>query len=138
MPRVTAPADDLPAHIGRYQVVKRLGEGATSDVFLAHDPFQGLDVAIKRMRDWAPPADAPSSDFSNRFFSAEAALAGRLHHPNVVAIVDAVAAEGTGEAPSLVMESVPGVTLTLFCRSDRLLPLDQIVELVLMLSISLG
>lgn len=129
MPRVTAPADDLPPHIGRYQVLRRLGEGATSDVFLARDPFQGIEVAIKRMRAWAPPADAPGSDFSSRFFSAEAALAGRLNHPNVVAILDAVAAEGTGEPPYLVMEYVPGLTLKHFCRSDRLLPLDQIVEL---------
>ena len=126
MPRVTALADDLPSHIGRYQVLKRLGEGATSDVFLARDPFQGQDVAIKRMRAWATPPDAPGSDFSNRFFSAEAALAGQLHHPNVVAILDAVAEES---APYLVMEYVPGVTLKHFCRSDRLLALDQIVEL---------
>jgi len=133
MPRVTAPADDLPAHIGRYEVLRRLGEGATSDVFLARDPFQGpgegREVAIKRMRAWATPADAPASDFSQRFFSAEAALAGQLHHPNVVAIVDAVANPHEGEAPYLVMEYVPGVTLKHFCRSDRLLPLDQIVEL---------
>ena len=126
MPRVSASADDLPSHIGRYQVLKRLGEGATSDVFLARDPFQNVDVAIKRMRAWAPPADAPSSDFSNRFFSAEAALAGQLHHPNVVAILDAVSEEAS---PYLVMEYVPGVTLKHFCRTDRLLALDQIVEL---------
>ncbi|NCT83230.1 MAG: protein kinase [Comamonadaceae bacterium] len=135
MPRVTASADDLPSHIGRYQVLRRLGEGATSDVFLARDPFQGMEVAIKRMRAWAPPADAPGSDFSSRFFSAEAALAGRLHHPNVVAILDAVAG---GEAPYLVMEYVPGVTLKHFCRSDRLLPLDQIVELGFKCAMALG
>lgn len=139
MPRVTAPADDLPAHIGRYQVLKRLGEGATSDVFLARDPFQGeggeREVAIKRMRAWAQPADAPAGDFSNRFFSAEAALAGRLHHPNVVAILDAVAEDS---APYLVMEYVPGVTLKHFCRSDRLLPLDQVVELGFKCAMALG
>ena len=105
MPRVSAPADDLPSHIGRYQVVRRLGEGATSDVFLARDPFQGTEVAIKRMRAWAPPPDAPGSDFSNRFFSAEAALAGRLHHPNVAAILDAVSEDS---APYLVMELLQG------------------------------
>ncbi|PTT88978.1 serine/threonine protein kinase [Pelomonas sp. HMWF004] len=134
---VTASVDDLPVHIGRYQVVRRLGEGATSDVFLAHDPFQNQDVAIKRMRAWAPPVDAPYSDFSNRFFSAEAALAGQLHHPNVVAIVDAVAEVET-EPPFLVMEYVPGVTLKHFCRSDRLLPLDQIVELAFKCAMALG
>ena len=135
MPRVTASADDLPAHIGRYQVLRRLGEGATSDVFLARDPFQDSEVAIKRMRAWAPPPDAPGSDFSNRFFSAEAALAGRLHHPNVVAILDAVAEDAS---PYLVMEYVPGVTLKHFCRSDRLLPLDQIVELAFKCAMALG
>ncbi|MDR7335152.1 serine/threonine-protein kinase [Roseateles asaccharophilus] len=136
---MTAPADDLPTHIGRYQVLKRLGEGATSDVFLARDPFQdqgdGREVAIKRMRAWAPPADAPSSDFSNRFFSAEAALAGRLHHPNVVAILDAVSEDAS---PYLVMEYVPGVTLKHFCRNDRLLPLEQIVELAFKCAMALG
>ena len=136
MPRVTAPADDLPSHIGRYQVLKRLGEGATSDVFLASDPFNDhKEVAIKRMRSWAPVPDAPSSDFSNRFFSAEAALAGQLHHPNVVAILDAVAEEA---APYLVMEYVPGVTLKHYCRSDRLLPLDQIVEVTFKCAMALG
>jgi hypothetical protein len=135
MTRVSAPADDLPSHIGRYQVLRRLGEGATSDVFLARDPFQGQDVAIKRMRTWAPAPDAPNSDFSNRFFSAEAALAGRLHHPNVVAILDAVAEDAS---PYLVMEYVPGVTLKHFCRSDRLLPLDQIVEMAFKCAMALG
>jgi serine/threonine protein kinase len=135
MPRVSVPADDLPSHIGRYQVLRRLGEGATSDVFLARDPFQQHDVAIKRMRAWAPPPDAPGSDFSNRFFSAEAALAGRLHHPNVVAILDAVAEDSS---PYLVMEYVPGVTLKHFCRSDRLLALDQIVELAFKCAMALG
>lgn len=135
MPCVTAIADDLPSHIGRYQVLKRLGEGATSDVFLARDPFQGQDVAIKRMRSWAPPADAPNSDFSHRFFIAEATLAGQLHHPNVVAILDAVSEDA---APYLVMEYVPGVTLKHFCRSDRLLALDQIVELGFKCAMALG
>jgi eukaryotic-like serine/threonine-protein kinase len=139
MPGVSAPADDLPSHIGRYQVLKRLGEGATSDVFLACDPFQAQgdhkEVAIKRMRTWAPLPDTPSSDFSNRFFSAEAALAGRLHHPNVVAILDAVA---EASSPYLVMEYVPGVTLKHFCRSDRLLPLDQIVEVAFKCAMALG
>jgi serine/threonine protein kinase len=117
-PRSTQPTTLFP-----YTTLFR---SATSDVFLASDPFQGVEVAIKRMRAWAPPPDAPASDFSNRFFSAEAALAGRLHHPNVAAILDAVSEES---APYLVMEYVPGVTLKHFCRADRLLPLDQIVEL---------
>ena len=113
----------LPARIGKYKVLRRLGEGATSDVFLATDEVGGSVVAIKRMRAWA---QAGPDDQSFRFYAAEAALAGALHHPNVVRILDAVP---DAEAPYLVMEYVPGVTLKHFCRNDRLLPLDQIVEL---------
>lgn len=117
---------DLPEQIGKYRVLRRLGEGATSDVFLAMDDFRGQEVAIKRMRSWASGPAAVEDTLSSRFFAAEAALAGRLTHPNVVQILDAVQ---DGSAPYLVMEYVHGVTLKHFCRSDRLLPLDQIVEL---------
>ncbi|MFY7867565.1 protein kinase domain-containing protein [Roseateles sp.] len=118
---------DLPAYIGKYKVLRRLGEGATSDVFLAADAFRQTEVAIKRMRSWATHSrSGQQSDFGSRFYAAEAALAGRLQHPNVVQILDAVPDQ---DAPFLVMEFVPGVTLKHFCRSDRLLPLDQIVEL---------
>jgi len=121
------PQLDLPAYIGKYKVMRRLGEGATSDVFLARDEFRGLDVAIKRMRAWGPvDREDGAGDHSNRFYAAEAALAGRLQHPNVVQILDAVPDEAS---PYLVMEFVQGLTLKHFCRSDRLLPLDQIVEL---------
>ena len=115
---------DLPSHVGKYRILRRLGEGATSDVFLAEDPFNKTEVAIKRMRAWA--SGHGNGDVGLRFYSAEAALAGKLFHPNVVQILDAVPEAG---APYLVMEYVPGVTLKHFCRSDRLLPLDQIVEL---------
>ena len=118
---------DLPIYIGKYKVMRRLGEGATSDVFLAFDEFRKTEVAIKRMRSWANQSSAgQQGDYSAHFYAAEAALAGRLQHPNVVKILDAVPEQ---DAPYLVMEFVPGVTLKHFCRSDRLLPLDQIVEL---------
>jgi serine/threonine protein kinase len=64
--------------------------------------------------------------FQRRFFASEAALVGRLQHPNVVQIYDAVA---DTEAPYLVMEYVPGTTLRRHCRADQLLPLAQIVEI---------
>lgn len=122
----TSPgAPDLPAQIGKYPVLARLGEGATSEVFLARDEFRGRDVAIKRVRLGLLP-DSQEAHFQRRFFAAEAALVGRLTHPNVVQIYDAVFDEAE---PYLVMEYVNGVTLRRFCRADTLLPLDQIVEL---------
>jgi tRNA A-37 threonylcarbamoyl transferase component Bud32 len=121
----SAPDAELPAQIGRYRVVRKLGEGATSEVFLAHDDFHDRDVAIKRVRLGLMP-DSREDHFQRRFFAAEAALVGRLQHPNVVQILDAVEDDA---APYLVMEYVPGVTLRRFCRADNLLPLDQIVEI---------
>jgi eukaryotic-like serine/threonine-protein kinase len=126
----TRPAGRLPQRIGKYRVIDRLGEGATSDVYHARDEFHGRDVAIKCMR--APGAARSGGSAGHgervyeRFFAAEAALVGRLEHPNVVQILDAVA---DPKRPHLVMEYVPGTTLKTFCRPDTLLPLEQIVEI---------
>ena len=114
----------LPAMIGKYRVKAKLGEGSTSEVFLAWDPFRGHDVAIKRVRPGLL-AESREAHFQQRFFAAEAALVGRLHHPNVIEILDAVP---DGDASYLVMEVVEGMTLRRFCRADNLLPMAQILE----------
>ena len=128
------PGLDLPTHIGKYRVKSKLGEGSTSEVFLAWDPFRGRDVAIKRVRP-SLLADSREAHFQQRFFAAEAALVGRLHHPNVVEILDAVAEEGLSY---LVMEHVDGVTLRRFCRADNLLPLAQILEVAFKCAMALN
>ena len=133
-PRSRPAQAELPAQIGKYPILARLGEGATSEVFLARDEFRGIDVAIKRVRGGLLP-DSRESHFQRRFFAAEAALVGRLNHPNVVQIFDAVFDD---EAPYLVMEFVSGVTLRRFCRADALLPLDQIVEIGFKCAMALG
>ena len=124
----------LPSRIGKYVVQAKLGEGATSEVFLAHDPFNNRKVAIKRVRG-GMLADSRELHFLQRFFAAEAALVGQLQHPNVVQIHDAVA---DAEAPYLVMEHVDGVTLRRFCRADRLLPVSQIIEIGFKCAMALG
>ena len=120
----STPGPGLPTQIGKYQVRAKLGEGATSEVFLAHDPFRKRDVAIKRVRASLLP-DSRESHFQRRFFAAEAALVGQLQHPNVVQILDAV---DEGDAPYLVMEYVEGVTLRRYCRANNLLSVPQIIE----------
>ena len=119
----------LPARIGKYRILSRLGDGATSEVFLAEDEFFQRQVAIKRVR-LASLGDSLDIQVENHyrehFFAAEAALAGKLQHPNVVQIFDAVP---DPLQPYLVMEYVAGDTLRRFCRPDALLPLDQIVEI---------
>jgi len=131
---VPAHALALPSRIGKYVVQAKIGEGATSEVFLAHDPFNNRKVAIKRVRGGLL-ADSREQHFQQRFFAAEAALVGQLQHPNVVQIHDAVA---DAEAPYLVMEYVDGVTLRRFCRADRLLPVSQIIEIGFKCAMALG
>jgi serine/threonine protein kinase len=124
----------LPDRIGQYPVRAKLGEGATSEVFLARDVFREREVAIKRVRTGFA-ADSRDGHFQARFFAAEAALVGRLQHPNVVQIFDAVA---DAEAPYLVMEYVRGQTLRRFCRADALLPLEQIAQIGFKCAMALG
>jgi tRNA A-37 threonylcarbamoyl transferase component Bud32 len=116
---------ELPSQIGRYIVRAKLGEGATSEVFQARDQFRQRDVAIKRVRSGFA-ADSRDGHFQQRFFAAEAALVGRLEHPNVVQIFDAVPDPA---GAYLVMELVEGPTLRRFCRANALLPLEQVVEI---------
>ena len=132
---VPAPdADALPERIGKYRVLGRLGEGATSEVFLCHDDFLDRKVAVKRVRAGAL-ADSQDARYHERFFAAEAALAGRLEHPNVVQILDAVADPAS---PYIVMEYVEGSTLRPYCRADQLQSLELIVELGFKCAMALG
>ena len=116
--------DPLPPMIGRYRVIARLGEGATSEVFLAEDDFRQQRVAVKQVR-LATSANSLDNHYRVHFFAAEAALAGQLNHPNVVQIFDAVA---DPLRPYLVMEHVSGDTLRRYCQANALLSLQQIVE----------
>jgi serine/threonine protein kinase len=112
--------------IGKYEVIKELGKGATSVVYLANDAFALRQVAIKLVR-----ADALGDrEHGRRFhklFLAEASLAGKLSHPHLVAIYDAVSDE---EGSYLVMEYVAGGTLEPHTQPDKLLSITSIVEIV--------
>jgi hypothetical protein len=91
---------------GRYEVLARLGGGGFSTVYRAHDRVRGLEVAIKvlHVRSMPPPERA-------RFraaFQQEAALAGRLDHHGIVAVLDH---DASAEEPYIVMSLVTGGTL---------------------------
>lgn len=134
IPVLEGRREGLPVAIGKYPVLRKLGEGATSEVFLCKDEFNRRLVAIKRVRPGALN-DAVSGRYSARFFAAEAALVGRLQHPNVVQIFDAV---DDPVSPYLVMEYVEGSTLRPHCRSDKLLSLELIVEIGFKCAMALG
>jgi eukaryotic-like serine/threonine-protein kinase len=111
--------------VGKYEIVRELGKGATSVVYLARDPFANRNVAIKLVR----PEVLADQDYGRRFqklFLAEASLAGKLSHPHIAAIYDGVANE---DGSYLVMEYVEGGTLEPHVKPDDLLPVQRVIEI---------
>jgi len=114
-----------PERIGKYPVKRRLGEGATSEVYLCDDPFNSREVAVKVVFSEAF-ADPERGKLFRKLFVTEASLAGKLQHPHICEIYDAVS---DPDLHYIVMEYVGGGTLEKFCRSDSLLPIDRVVEI---------
>ncbi len=115
----------MPLKIGGYEIQREIGKGATSTVYLAHDPFRSREVAIKvAVQDvFRDPDNGPRL---RKMFMNEAALAGRLRHPHIVEVFDA----GTDEDFNyIVMEHVPGGTLDIHCAPSALLAFDKIAEI---------
>ena len=112
--------------IGKYPVMREIGSGATSHVYLARDTFAERDVAIKVL-DFARGVDTESERLQHKAFVAEASLAGKLNHPHIIDIYDAVVEPNRSY---LVMEYVPGSTLEKHSARDRLLPIGKVVEIV--------
>jgi len=112
--------------IGRYQIVKELGAGATSKVFLAQDPFAGRQVALKIVYPDALKSEEEGAFYRNMFLN-EAALAGKLAHPHIAQIYDAVVAD---DHSYIVMEYVEGGTLEKYCRPENLLEPAEVAEMI--------
>jgi eukaryotic-like serine/threonine-protein kinase len=115
-----------PHKIGKYEVIRKLGDGATGSVYLARDAFADREVAIKLVPQSALK-DSASGKVLHRLFLTEASLAGKLVHPHIVEIYDAVADE---DSAYIVMEYVPGGTLQRFTRADHLPGLSDVIEIV--------
>lgn len=111
--------------IGKYPVKKLLGEGATSEVYLCDDPFNAREVAVKVVfEDRLEQSD--DGRLTRKLFITEASLAGKLNHPHIVQIFDAVVGD---DISYIVMEYVAGGTLEPYCNKGELLPIGKIVEI---------
>lgn len=86
--------------LGKYRIVDMLGQGGMGIVFKAHDPTIERDVAIKLL-----PEDVAADEQALRRFREEAKAAGKLNHPNVIAIYE-IGQEGN--TYYLAMELVTG------------------------------
>ena len=111
--------------IGKYDLVRILGSGATSTVYLGHDPFAQRQVAIKIAFPEILRHPERGQLYTHLFMN-EASLVGKLAHPHIVQIYDAVVAE---ELCYIVMEYVQGGTLEECCNEKSLLPVKRVVEI---------
>ncbi|MBU2984414.1 serine/threonine protein kinase [Saccharophagus degradans] len=111
--------------LGRYEIRSALGKGAMGQVYLGFDPRIARQVAIKTLN-YNQFDAAALPDIKQRFFR-EAEAAGRLNHPNIVAVYD------LGEEPDLAfiaMDYVDGSPLSAFVNADNLLPVFEVYRVI--------
>jgi serine/threonine-protein kinase len=117
LPGLELPRPELPPAIeraGPYRILRRIGEGGMSEVFLAvrdEDEYK-KSVALKLIR-----SDLDREDMLRRFRTERQILAG-LDHPNIAKLLDG----GTTDEglPYFVMDYIEGVPLDEHCDAQRL------------------
>jgi serine/threonine protein kinase len=111
--------------IGKYEVIRILGKGATAVVYLARDPDAQREVAIKLIK--FGEDNAAMSRRLRKLFQTEDAIGRRLDHPNIVRIYDAVI---EADQAYLVMEFIEGTALDQYCAINRLLPMHRVIGII--------
>ena len=116
---------DLTLQVGKYEVQKHLGKGATGTVYLAKDTFTGKEVALKTIEPEVFRDPEFGTVYRSQFLN-EASLAGKLRHPHIVSILDAVVSEDSGH---IAMELVTGGDLSRHVTSGKLLPISDVLQI---------
>jgi hypothetical protein len=100
-PALPDPVSDTAGKpFGKYLVLRRIGEGGFSRVYLAVDPLLGRRVALKVLKP-GTPEDAAR-------FGREARMAAELRHPNLVPVYEV---GQVGREPYLAMAYIDGAPL---------------------------
>lgn len=113
--------------VGRYEIVRKLGQGNTGLVLLGKDPYIKRQVALK-------VSPLAASGVSEKFFK-EIQSAGRLTHPNLVAVYDAGLSR---DYCYIAMEYIDGPVLSDFCKKDNLMPMTNAAQCVYDVAKALG
>src|SRR5690349_17900639 len=92
--------------VGRYEIVRQIGQGGMATVYLARQEGLDRDVALKELSTFQ--VSAP--DMVERFLH-ESRLAGSLNHPNVVTVHEYFEDNGI---PYIAMEYLPRGSLRPF------------------------
>lgn len=107
---------------GRYEVLRGIGEGGMSKVYLAHDIILDRDVAIKVLN-----YDFANEQMLKKRFQREALSATSLTHPHIVNIFDVGEDE---ELHYLVMEYIEGQTLKKYIQMNGPLQVNEAVRIM--------
>ena len=108
--------------VGRFEILRELGRGAQSVVYLARDPHLQRQVAIKTLHFARPDAQ------QNSQLLAEARMVSQLRHPNIVPIFEAAKEQGD---LYLVFQLVPGRNLAEHLQITGALPPARAIPIML-------
>jgi hypothetical protein len=112
-----------PTEVGRFRLVRVLGEGGMGRVFEAEDTATGRHVALKLIaRSYASSPEAVER------FRREGRLASALSHPRCVFVL---AADEEAGRPYIVMELMPGDTLQDLQKRSGPLPVEEAIRKIL-------
>lgn len=110
------------SRLGRYEVEQLIGHGGMGKVYKVRDPRSKLPYAVKVLH----PELSRTRDFVKRF-KAEAKIARRLSHMNVVHVF---AMKRRQKAIYYVMEFVEGASLAERLEKGRRLPLNEALGII--------
>src|SRR3954467_5253909 len=110
--------------IGKFQLRKVLGKGASGTVYLALDTFSGNDVALKVLDKNVVAAPEFEATRTAQFLN-EASLAGKLQHPHIASILEASVNRDSGY---IALEYVPGGDLSQYVQPGKLLTPEQAIQ----------
>jgi serine/threonine-protein kinase len=106
------------AHLGRYQILERIGAGGMGQVYRAHDTALDRTVAIKVL------SRGTHKQFDIDLLGREARASAVLSHPNIVSVL-AFEIDDHGQ-PYLVREFVDGESLASILRRGPLSETDAL------------
>ncbi|MEE9383055.1 MAG: serine/threonine-protein kinase [Nannocystaceae bacterium] len=117
-------ADTEVAHVKRYRVLERIGEGGMGRIYRAHDPVLRRDVALKVMKPNVPQNERDR-------FRREALYGARFSYPAIVRVYDFVE-ETSSHSCWFSMEYLPGRDMEeILARvetSGRMIPVPLIAD----------
>jgi len=112
------------SHLGRYEIIGELGQGAMGIVYKAKDPLIDRTLAIKTIS--LNLAMDEREEYEQRFYQ-EAKAAGRLSHPNIVTVYDV---GKSGDVAYIAMEFLQGRELRDALNEELLMPVSKVVDIV--------